>query len=134
VASNEKHNQEDKPMITKIATVGVYVDNQQKAVQFWTEQVGFVVHRSTPMTPEASWIEIGPEGAESALVIYPKTMMPNWEKLKPSIVFQCEQIDVLFDRMSKNGVVFLEEPQRQPWGAYARFQDHDGNEFLLKEG
>jgi lactoylglutathione lyase len=121
-------------MIKKIATVGVYVDNQQKAVQFWTEQVGFVVHRSTPMTPEASWIEVGPEGAESALVIYPKVMMAGWEELKPSIVFQCEEIDALYDKMLKNGVVFLEEPQRQPWGTYARFQDLDGNEFLLKEG
>ncbi len=28
-------------MIKNIATVGVYVDDQQKAKQFWTEKVGF---------------------------------------------------------------------------------------------
>jgi catechol 2,3-dioxygenase-like lactoylglutathione lyase family enzyme len=41
----------------KIATVAVYVENQQDALRFWTEKVGFVVHRTQPMGPEASWIE-----------------------------------------------------------------------------
>src|ERR1700730_13428317 len=29
-------------MITKIGTVGVYVEDQEKALKFWTEKVGFV--------------------------------------------------------------------------------------------
>jgi lactoylglutathione lyase len=40
-------------MITRIATVAVYVEDQQAALKFWTEQVGFVVHRQEQMTPQA---------------------------------------------------------------------------------
>lgn len=36
-------------MITKIATVAVYVDDQQKAKTFWTEKAGFELIRETPM-------------------------------------------------------------------------------------
>ncbi|MDF2961860.1 MAG: Glyoxalase/bleomycin resistance protein/dioxygenase [Paenibacillus sp.] len=119
-------------MIKHIATVGVYVDNQQKAITFWTEKAGFQVFRNQPMTPDASWVEVGPEGAQSALVLYPKAMMPNWEELKPSIVFHVEDIQQTYEAMKSRGVHFLEEPNPQPWGTYCRFQDEDGNEFLMK--
>ena len=40
-------------MIQKIATAAVYVEDQQKALAFWTDQVGFEVHREMPMGPDA---------------------------------------------------------------------------------
>ena len=52
--------------------------------------------------------------------------------MKPSIVFQCDDIDGTYERMKANGVKFLEAPNKMPWGTYARFADEDGNEFLLK--
>jgi lactoylglutathione lyase len=119
-------------MISKIATVAVYTDNQQEALTFWTEKVGFVVHANHQMTPEASWLEVGPADAQTCLVIYPKAMMPNWQEQKAAIVFLCDDIDKTYQQMSANGVKFLEEPKKMQWGSYARFQDPDGNEFLLK--
>jgi lactoylglutathione lyase len=119
-------------MITRIATVGVYVDNQQQAKEFWTKQVGFVVHADRPIGPEANWLEVGPEGAQSCLVIYPKALMKNWQELKPSIVFECEDIEATYERLAANGVNFLEPLNKMPWGTFARFADLDGNEFLLK--
>jgi lactoylglutathione lyase len=119
-------------MITRIATVAVYVEDQQAALKFWTEQVGFVVHRQEQMTPQASWLEVGPEGAATRVVIYPRAMMPNWQELKASIVFECDDIDRTCQEMKERGVTFVEEPKKMAWGSYARFQDPDGNEFLLK--
>jgi predicted enzyme related to lactoylglutathione lyase len=119
-------------MIQKIATVAVYVEDQQKALQFWTEKVGFVVHENHPMGPNANWIEVGPKNAETRLVLYPKALMPNWHEMKPSIVFSCDDIFATYQHMAENGVQFIEEPKKMPWGTYARFVDMDGNEFLLK--
>lgn len=119
-------------MITQIATVGVYVEDQEAARKFWTEQVGFEVRANHPMGPGANWLEVAPPGAQSRLVIYPRKMMPNWAEMKPSIVFECSDIQQLFEAMKGRGVTFLEEPKAMPWGSYARFQDLDGNEFLLK--
>lgn len=119
-------------MIEKIATVAVYVEDQQKAKTFWTEKVGLELIRETPMGPGGNWLEVAPKGAESALVIYPKSMMTNWAELKPSIVFACDDIQETYQAMKSNGVKFDGEPQQMRWGTFATFQDEDGNAFLLK--
>ncbi|MBD0379828.1 VOC family protein [Paenibacillus sp. WST5] len=84
------------------------------------------------MAPGAFWLEVAPPGAESALVIYPKSMMKNYEELKPSIVFVCEDIQSTYDTMKANGVEFEGELSKMQWGTFATFKDEDGNTFLLK--
>ena len=58
-------------------TVAVYVDDQEAALKLWTESVGFHIRRKMPVGPKASWIEVGPKGAQTCLVIYPKSMVHN---------------------------------------------------------
>jgi lactoylglutathione lyase len=48
-------------MITQIHTASTYVENQQEALKFWIEKVGFEVKANYPMTPEANWIELAPK-------------------------------------------------------------------------
>lgn len=119
-------------MIKRIATVTVYVESQQAALKFWMEQAGFEVRQNAPMGPEAFWIEVAPAGAESCLVLYPKKMMPDWNEQKAAIVFECTEFQETYSGMVARGVKFLEEPKSMPWGTFARFQDPDGNQFLLK--
>jgi lactoylglutathione lyase len=61
-------------MISRIATAAVYVEDQQKAKAFWVEKAGFEVTVETPMGPGATWLEVAPKGAQSALVLYPRTV------------------------------------------------------------
>jgi lactoylglutathione lyase len=119
-------------MITKIGTVGVYVDNQDRAEKFWTEKIGFEVRLKKDMGNGTTWFEVAPQGAESCLVVYPKSLMTNWEELKPSIVFIAENIDEFCAALKKKGVAFGIELQEMPWGKFATFKDDDGNEFGLK--
>jgi lactoylglutathione lyase len=119
-------------MITRIATVAVYVEDQDKAEEFWTRQVGFEVKRRDKMGPQASWLEIGPRGGTTNLVIYPRSMMRDWREMKPSLVFGCDDFEATYENLKGNGVEFLEEPKKMPWGTYAQFRDLDGNVFLLK--
>jgi hypothetical protein len=46
-------------MIRKIATAAVYVDDQGKAVEFWTKHVGFKVHREKAMGPRPAGVRWG---------------------------------------------------------------------------
>jgi lactoylglutathione lyase len=119
-------------MITKIATAAVCVDDQQRAVDFWTKQVGFEVHRKKSMGPQGDWIEVGPRGAESCLVIYPRSMMEDWAERKPSIVFECEDVHRTYEAMRDRGVQFTQPPKEMPWGPFAIFMDPDGNWFGLR--
>lgn len=121
-------------MIAHIATAAVYVEDQSAALRFWTEQVGFEVRREAAMGPDAKWIEVGPPGAKSNLVIYPKAMMEDWAERKPSIVFECADIQATYEEMSARGVNFTQAPREMPWGPFAIFVDEEGNWYGLRQG
>jgi lactoylglutathione lyase len=119
-------------MIKKIATAAVYVEDQERASRFWTEKMGFDLRTKNEMAPGIYWIEVAPPGAESALVLYPRRMMQDWESRKRSIVFLCDDARKAYVELSAKGVNFTEEPKTMPFGTFVSFKDDDGNEFLLK--
>lgn len=116
----------------RIATVAIYVDDQPRALKFWTDQVGFTVRRRKPMGPNAEWIELGPRDADACVVIYPKSLMRDWAERKPSVVFECDDVQAQFTAMASRGVVFTQPPQDMPWGPFAIFVDPEGNSFGLR--
>jgi predicted enzyme related to lactoylglutathione lyase len=118
-------------MIGPIKTVAVYVSDQKAARTFYTEKLGFAIRKEVSMTPEATWIEVSPQEAQSALVLYPREMMKNWQELKPSIVFQCDDFEATAAALKSKGVAIIDPPMKMQWGTYAKFADPDGNEFLL---
>ncbi len=119
-------------VIEHIATAAVYVEDQEQSLDFWTKRVGFTLHRDEEMALDARWIEVGPEGARTHLVLYPKALMEDWEERRPSIVFQCEDIEGTVESLRANGVEVSDEIRDMRWSRYATFKDLDGNEFLLK--
>ncbi|MBS1507248.1 MAG: VOC family protein [Bacteroidetes bacterium] len=119
-------------MISKIATVGIYVADQEIAARFWTDVIGFVVTNRIGMENGHAWIEVGPAMDASALVLYPKSLAPDFQNYKPSIVFACSDIDRFYTQLQSKGVVFPKPLSETPWGKFASFIDEDGNEFGLK--
>lgn len=119
-------------MIKSIATIAVYVDDQEKALDFWVNKVGFVKKADNDMGHGFRWIEVAPKDAESAIVLYPKQLMPIWNELKPSVVFNCTDVDKYFKELSGKGVEFSREPQKKGQTTFASFKDPEGNEFLLR--
>ena len=119
-------------MIQQIATVAVYVADQAKALEFWRDRLGFEIRVHESMGAAGLWLEVAPIGASSRIVLYPKSMMENWRELKPSIVFECEEIRTTYEELKERGVEFVGEPQKMAWGIFVKFRDPDGNEFLLK--
>ena len=119
-------------MIKYIKTVAVYVSNQSEAVSFYTEMVGLEVRRKEAMGPQGDWIELAPKGGQSCLVLYPRSLMADWETRRPSIVFHCADVEQTYRDLAARGVQFQQPPQRMPRGVFAQFADLDGNEFLLQ--
>lgn len=118
-------------MIGPVKTVGIYVEDQEKAVEFYAQKFGFELRRSVRLTPEANWVEVSPPGAETCLVLYPKAMMTNWAELKPSVVFHCADVEATCRRLESAGVELKMQPTKMGWGTFAMFVDLDGNQFGL---
>ena len=114
-------------MIGPVKTVGVYVEDQAKAVEFYVDVLGFEVRRRMQMGADAEWVEVAPQGAETCIVIYPRELMPDWAEWKSSLVFYCPDVRDAVERLSERGVRIAMEPGDLPWGTFAAIEDLDGN-------
>ena len=119
-------------MIKHISTQAVYVSDQKAAEKFWTEKVGFVVTAKHDMGNGSSWLEVAPKGAQSRIVLYPKSLMEDWEKRGPSIVFQCDDVDATYRHFKERGIAVGNPPNQMKWGKFSTFKDTDGNEFVIR--
>ena len=121
-------------MISKVATMALYVEDQNAAVDFWTKKVGFEVRITRSLGDSlGSWIELAPPGADSCLVLYPRALAPDWQARKPSIVFDCEDVPATIASMKARGVTFSQELTALKWGPFAAFLDTEGHEHGLRE-
>ncbi len=119
-------------MITHVRTVGVYVRDQQRALDFYVDKLGFEKRADEPMGPEARWIEVAPPGAQTVLVLYTPPGLEDRIGTVSNLVFDCDDIQATYAQLRDRGVEFSEPPALQSWGMLmAIFKDVDDNNFVL---
>ncbi len=118
-------------MIGPIKTVGIYVTDQENALAFYRDILGFELRRDLPMGESIRWIEVAPPGAQTCLVLYPRSAMKNWAERRSSAVFHCPDVEGLCNELSTKGVKITMPPSHLPWGTFAMIADPDGNELGL---
>ncbi|MBA3530368.1 MAG: VOC family protein [Ardenticatenales bacterium] len=124
-------------MIERVGTLSIFVTDQDRAKQFYTEVLGFELHRDEPLYPGATarWVEVAPPGAETALILYLPDQ--NWEHYQAvrgksqALTFNVTHMAATHDELVAKGVRFVQEPDVQPWGTYAIIEDSEGNKLLL---
>ncbi|WP_409250722.1 VOC family protein [Bacillus sp. SCS-153A] len=123
-------------MISKIAKVTVYVEDQQQAKDFWLNKMDFVLKIDQPMGPNASWIEVAPgENETLTFVLYSRAAMEKQNPSKvahPSVILSTTDIESAHEKMKQNGVK-VDDIMNLPFGNMFTFYDQDGNEYLLRE-
>ncbi len=116
-------------MITRIATAAVYVESQDDAAKFWTDQVGFEVRRRQNMGPAGDWLEVGPGPDASCIVVYPKYLMDIGRNESRPSYSSAKTCMPRLRRCAPGGVEFSQEPTEMAWGPSAIFNDPEGNWF-----
>lgn len=119
----------------KIGKVTLYVNDQDQAIDFWTNKVGFKLGMDAQTGP-VRWVEVKNEEQFVCLVLYSKTAMqqvnPNTNVGAPSILFSTTDIKKHYQEMKDNGVV-VDELMVMPYGTMFTFYDQDNNQFVLRE-
>lgn len=124
-------------MITKVGTVSLFVNDQDKALDFYTNKLGFEVKTDAPFGPGMRWLSVAPKGAETEVVLYKPD--ENWEHYKQvigksqALTFEVTDIYGLVNELKAKGVQVVQEPDVQPWGTFATILDHENNQLLLVE-
>ena len=117
-------------MIKAVKFISIPTRDQDRALAFWTEKLGFRVVTDQPFG-EQRWIELRIPGADTRLVLFTPS---GWEERIggfTNITFVADDVQRTYDELSAKGVEFPMAPKTEHWGTAAIFKDADGNEFVL---
>jgi catechol 2,3-dioxygenase-like lactoylglutathione lyase family enzyme len=118
-------------MIRGIKFVSIPVRDQDVALAFYTESLGFKVITDQPFTHTQRWIELLVPGAETGLALFtPEGQEDRIGKFQ-SISFWCDDVFATTAVLKSKGVTFTKDPKTESWGSAAIFTDPDGNQFVL---
>ena len=134
-------------MITKLNHVSVFVLNQDSALDFYVNKLGFNIHTDAPMGPGMRWLTVcPPEQPELEITLMPiedgmmfkdgaaQQMRELVEKGTFGFgVFECNNLPTTYEELKSKGVVFKKPPTKEFYGYEALFVDDSGNWFSLGE-
>ena len=118
-------------MIKQIKFVSIPVADQNRALDFYTDKLGFTIITDQPFDGKQRWIELRIPKADTRVVLF---TTPGDEKRIGSMMpvsYECDDIDATYQELKGLGVEFDGPPEKQPWGTQAMFKDSEGNRFAL---
>lgn len=134
-------------MIQKLLHATVYVLDQEQALDFYTNKLGFEVRMDLTMDGGFRWLTVGPKAQpELELVLFavkPGGMFDEatvnhlraiLEKGVLGVgVFATTDCHATYAELTAKGVEFVSPPQAQPYGVEAIFKDNSGTVFSLMQ-
>ena len=126
----------------KIKLSSVFVDDQDKALKFYTEVLGFIKKSDMPAGDDRWLTVVSPEGPNDIELLLEPVNLPAAKKYQkalfeagiPLTAFAAENIEKEYKRMTKLGVVFTMEPTKSGATTVAVFEDTCGNLIQLYQG
>ncbi len=122
----------------RINITSVMVDDQDKALKFYTEVLGFIKKNDMPLG-EYKWLTVlSPESDEVELLLEPMEFTPakTYQKALfdagiPLTAFAVDDIDSEYNRLKNLGVIFKTLPTKMGTVTIAVFEDTCGNLIQL---
>jgi predicted enzyme related to lactoylglutathione lyase len=126
-------------MTIKIKLTSLMVEDQDKALAFYTKVLGFEKKQDFPVVAEYRWITVVAPGRDDLEL----TLEPNanpaakafqqamFEQGIPLTAFEASDLDAEFARLKERGVVFTMEPTEMGTVRIAVFSDTCGNLIQL---
>jgi uncharacterized glyoxalase superfamily protein PhnB len=133
----------------RIATAQVWVHDQDEALAFYTQKLGFEV-RSDVTLPELGdfrWLTVGPVGQEDMAITLmaipgpPVIDADTAEEIRTlmakgfagTVFLTTDDVRASYEELKARGVEFTEEPEERPYGIDSGFRDPSGNAFRLTQ-
>ncbi len=117
-------------MIRLVKFVGIPVADQERALAFYRDKLGFKIHTDQPLGKQR-WIELKIPGADTAVVLFTPDGQENRVGTFFNGAFGTDNVRKTYEELVSRGVIFEGEPKEEPWGTFAKFVDSEGNSFVL---
>jgi catechol 2,3-dioxygenase-like lactoylglutathione lyase family enzyme len=125
---------ETRTRITQLATVTVPVSDQDRALEFYIDKLGFEKRTDLPYGDGERWLEVAPAGAETTLAIIPPRP-GEATGIQTRVGLMTKDVDADHASLKARGVDVDDEVVR--WGDPVPpmffFRDPDGNTFFAVE-
>jgi len=117
-------------VIRGVKFVSIPVSDQDRALAFYTDVLGFRLLTDQPFNEKQRWLELGVPGGDTRIVLF-----QFGDKLQPggqlNIALWADDVEATARRLQARGVEFLMEPKRMAYGTTSIFKDIDGNCLVL---
>jgi catechol 2,3-dioxygenase-like lactoylglutathione lyase family enzyme len=134
-------------MISRMSHTTIFVLNQQEALEFYTQKLGFEVRMDQTMDGGFRWLTVGPRTQPELEIILmevkPGPMMDEAtaQQFRTLIengkmgagVFQTSDCRRTYEELKAKGVQFLSPPQDRFYGIEAILKDNSGNWFSMTQ-
>lgn len=118
-------------MITQVKFVSIPVRDQQKALEFFTQKLGFRIMTDSPFDEKQRWIELKIGRSDTGVVLFTPWGQEDRIGGFMNLSFQCDNVQKTFEELREKGVEFVQEPKTESWGTSAIFKDPEGNSYVL---
>ena len=129
-------------MIRKLIRVTILVSDQEEALRWYTEKLGFEKRADEKLGTNFRWLTVAPQGQKEPEIVLQK---PDPEFHGPAEaqamlgrigqgttwVLETDHCRRSYEELRTKGVKFTAPPEDQPWGTGALFHDLYGNPFYL---
>ncbi len=121
--------------VNKVANVIIPVDDQDRALRFYTEVLGLDKRADVPFGDGNRWIEVAPPGAETPIAICPPGPNGTAGGKDTGITLQTDDIDAYHAQLKDLGVDVDAEVSRygDPVPPIFWFRDPEGNTLMVVE-
>ncbi|MBJ7471911.1 MAG: VOC family protein [Solirubrobacteraceae bacterium] len=133
----------------KLATAQVWVHDQEAALAWYTEILGFEVRVDVTVAEMGNfrWLTVGPvDQPDVAIVLMAIPGEPVFDaetvaQIKGlmakgatgGLFFETDDCQARYEELSARGVEFTQEPTAYPYGIDAGFRDPSGNSFRITQ-
>jgi catechol 2,3-dioxygenase-like lactoylglutathione lyase family enzyme len=126
----------------RINVTSVLVDDQDKALRFYTDVLGFVKKTDIPVG-DAKWLTVvSPEAPDGVELLLEPDLHPAARPFKEALVadglpytsFAVDDVQAEYERLKGRGVTFTQEPMNMGEVTTAVFDDTCGNLIQIAGG
>jgi catechol 2,3-dioxygenase-like lactoylglutathione lyase family enzyme len=132
-----------------IAYSGVWVHDQDEALAFYTEKLGWEL-RADVTLPEFGnyrWLTVGPPNQPDVSVLLNAIPGPpvmdeaTADQIRSlmakgwigNVLLTTDDVQASYEELKARGVEFTESPEERPYGIDSAFRDPSGNQFRLTQ-
>ncbi|HEU4738855.1 MAG TPA: VOC family protein [Solirubrobacterales bacterium] len=133
----------------KISTAQLWVHDQDEALAFYTEKLGFEVQSDVTLAEmgDFRWLTVAPAGQDDVAVVLmaipgPPVMDEETARqveelmakgFSGTVFLTTEDCRADYEKLKERGVEFTETPEERPYGIDCGFRDPSGNSLRLTE-